>query len=231
MERIRMKDLPTEQRPCEKCRKNGPETLSDGELLSVIIRTGSREESSLELAERILDLGGPGDGLVGLLHHSLPDLMKVKGIGMVKGVQLACVAELSRRIWKRKTLACRTLFTCPGEIADYYMEDMRHLEKEEIRAMFLDTKQALLKDVLLSRGTVNASVLSPREVLIEALRCRAVTMVLVHNHPSGDPTPSREDINLTRRICEAGGLVGIPLIDHIVIGDLRYLSFREQNLL
>ena len=111
------------------------------------------------------------------------------------------------------------------------MEDMRHLEKEEIRAMFLDTKQALLKDVLLSRGTVNASVLSPREVLIEALRCRAVTMVLVHNHPSGDPTPSREDINLTRRICEAGGLVGIPLIDHIVIGDLRYLSFREQNLL
>ena len=114
-------------------------------LLSVIIRTGSREESSLELAERILDLGGPGDGLVGLLHHSLPDLMKVKGIGMVKGVQLACVAELSRRIWKRKTLACRTLFTCPGEIADYYMEDMRHLEKEEIRAMFLDVyKRQLL---------------------------------------------------------------------------------------
>lgn len=231
MERIRMKDLPCEERPYEKCLHMGAKTLSDAELLSVIIRTGNKEETSLDLAEKILSLGGTGDGLVGLLHHSLPDLMKVKGIGMVKGVQLACVGELSRRIWKRRTFAKRMTFTGPEEIADYYMEDMRHLEREEVRAMFLDTKQALLKDVLLSRGTVNASVLSPREVLIEALRYRAVSMVLVHNHPSGDPSPSRDDLALTHRIRTAGDLVGITLIDHIIIGDLRFVSFREQNIL
>ncbi len=231
MERIRMKDMPAGERPYEKCLRDGPARLSDAELLSVIIRTGSKGETSLELAEQILNLGEPGDGLVGLLHHSLPDLMKVRGIGMVKGVQLACIGELSRRIWKRKSRSNRLVFTSPQEIADYYMEDMRHLEKEEIRAMFLDTKQTLLKDACLSKGTVNASVLSPREVLIEALRCRAVTMALVHNHPSGDPSPSKEDLALTRRIREAGNLVGITLIDHIIIGDLCYLSFREQNLL
>lgn len=231
MERIRMKDLPSGERPYEKCLHMGAKVLSDAELLSVIIRTGNREETSLDLAEKILTLGGTGDGLVGLLHYSLPDLMKVKGIGMVKGVQLACVGELSRRIWKRRTLARRMTFATPESIAGYYMEDMRHLEQEEVRAMFLDTKQALLNDVLLSRGTVNASVLSPREVLIEALRCRAVSMVLIHNHPSGDPSPSRDDLSLTRRIKTAGELVGIILIDHIIIGDLRFISFREQNIL
>ena len=231
MERIRIKDLPHKDRPYEKCLSLGPDSLSDTELLAVILRTGSREGNSLDLADSLLALGSPGDGLLGLLHHSLDDFTRIKGVGKVKGVQLLCIGELSKRIWKRKASEHTLYVGRPEEISDYYMEDMRHLEKEEIRAMFLDTKQALLQDVLLSRGTVNASVLSPREVLIEALRCRAVTMVLVHNHPSGDPTPSREDINLTRRISEAGGLVGIPLIDHIVIGDLRYLSFREQNLL
>ena len=111
------------------------------------------------------------------------------------------------------------------------MEDMRHLEQEEIRVMFLNTKQAMIRDQIMARGTVNASVMTPREVLIEGLRCRAVSMVLVHNHPSGDPTPSRADMLLTQRLKEAGDLVGITLIDHIVIGDRRYLSFREENLM
>ena len=122
-------------------------------------------------------------------------------------------------------------FGRPEEISDYYMEDMRHLEQEEIRVMFLNTKQAMIRDQIMARGTVNASVMTPREILIEGLRCRAVSMVLVHNHPSGDPTPSRADILLTKRLKEAGDLVGITLIDHIVIGDRRYLSFREENLM
>ena len=231
MAKIRMKDLPEEDRPYEKCLRLGPGALSDGELLAVIIRTGSRDENSLELADRILELSGSGDGLVGLLHHSLADLCGVKGIGKAKGAQLLCIGELSRRIWKRKAMEKTPAFSNPQEIADYYMEDMRHLEQEEIRVMYFNTKQALIRDFLVSRGTVNASLVTPREILIEALRCLAVGMVLVHNHPSGDPEPSQSDMLLTRRVKEAGSLVGITLLDHIVIGDKRYVSFRQNELL
>ena len=231
MERIRMKDLPSMDRPYEKCLCHGPEGLTDAELLAVIIRTGSRDQSSLALSEKLLALGSPGDGLLGLLHHSLNDFMKIKGVGKVKGVQLLCIGELSRRIWKRRARVNPISFGNPQESSDYYMEDMRHLEQEEIRVMFLNTKQVLIKDHLISRGTVNASVTTPREILIEALRCCAVSMVLVHNHPSGDPAPSRADRMLTGRVKEAGALIGITLIDHIVIGDRCYLSFREQKIL
>lgn len=185
----------------------------------------------LDLADSLLALGSPGDGLLGLLHHSLDDFTGIKGVGKVKGVQLLCIGELSKRIWKRKASEHTLYFGRPEEISDYYMEDMRHLEQEEIRVMFLNTKQAMIRDQIMARGTVNASVMTPREVLIEGLRCRAVSMVLVHNHPSGDPTPSRADMLLTKRLKEAGDLVGITLIDHIVIGDRRYLSFREENLM
>ncbi len=231
MARIRMKDLPVQDRPYEKCLHLGPGALSDGELLAVIIRTGSKEETSLELAERILGLGGPGEGLTGLLHHSLADLCGIKGIGTAKGAQLLCIGELSRRIWKRKTRENTPAFSNPQEIADYYMEDMRHLEQEEIRVMYFNTKQALIRDFLVSRGTVNASIITPREILIEALRCLAVGMILVHNHPSGDPAPSQADMLLTRRVKEAGNLVGITLLDHIIIGDKRYISFCQNQLL
>lgn len=226
-----MKDLPAENRPYEKCLQAGPKSLSDGELLAVIIRTGSREDTSLALAEKLLALGSPGDGLLGLLHHSLTDLTEIKGIGKVKAIQLLCIGELSRRIWKRKAQERSLTFKHPEDISAYYMEDMRHLEQEEIHAMFFNTKQVMIKELLLARGTVNASVMTPRELLIEALRCRAVSMVLIHNHPSGDTAPSRADILLTRRVKEAGDVIGIQLIDHIIIGDRCYLSFRQQHLL
>ena len=163
MERIRMKDLPSVDRPYEKCLCFGPGVLSDAELLAVIIRTGSRDHSSLDLAGKLLALGSPGDGLLGLLHHSLNDFMKIKGVGKVKGIQLLCIGELSRRIWKKQTGINRISFEHPSQISDYYMEDMRHLEQEEIRVMFLNTKQGLIKDLLISRGTVNASVMTPRD--------------------------------------------------------------------
>ena len=149
----------------------------------------------------------------------------------MKGIQLLCIGEMARRSWKKQTGINRISFEHPSQISDYYMEDMRHLEQEEIRVMFLNTKQGLIKDLLISRGTVNASVMTPREILIEALRCCAVSMVLVHNHPSGDPSPSRADLMLTERVKEAGVLIGITLIDHIIIGDRQYLSFREQKIL
>ena len=226
-----MKELPKEERPYEKCLRDGPRGLTDQELLAVIIRTGSREQTSLELAGQVLSLGNAGEGLLGLLHFSLADLRRLKGIGAVKGIQLLCIGELSRRIWKQKARERTLIFKSPEVIADYYMEDMRHLEREEIRVMFLNTKQKLIRDCLLSRGTVNASMTTPREILIEALRCLAVGMILVHNHPSGDPQPSSSDILLTRRVKEAGELVGIPLLDHVIIGDRQYLSLREHKLM
>ena len=231
MERIRIKDLPHKDRPYEKCLSLGPDSLSDTELLAVILRTGSREGNSLDLADSLLALGSPGDGLLGLLHHSLDDFTGIKGVGKVKGVQLLCIGELSKRIWKRKASEHTLYFGRPEEISDYYMEDMRHLEQEEIRVMFLNTKQNLIRDLLVSKGTVNASVVTPREILIEGLRCLAVSMILVHNHPSGDPSPSESDILLTRRVQEAGNVIGISLLDHIIIGDKRFLSFRQQQII
>ena len=141
------------------------------------------------------------------------------------------LCELSRRIWNYKTKETVLSFTQPEQIAEYYMEDLRHLEQEEIHVMFLNTKQNLLRDFLVSKGTVNASVITPREILIEGLRSLAVSMILVHNHPSGDPSPSESDLLLTRRVKEAGDVIGISLLDHIIIGDKRYLSFRQQQIM
>ena len=227
--RKKMKDFPAQERPYERCLAMGPEHLTDAELLAVIIRTGSREETSLELAQKILALNYPNGGILGLLHLSLPEFMKIKGIGRVKAIQLLCIGELSRRIWKQGAKAASPDFRDPQDVAVYCMEDMRHLEQEQVRAMFFDTKQKLIRDVTLAKGTVNASV--PREIFIEGLRCGAVSLILVHNHPSGDPSPSREDELLTRRVEEAGKIIGISLLDHVIIGDTTYISLRERGIL
>ena len=230
MHSVTMKELPPEERPYEKCLRNGPESLSDPELLAVIIRTGSRQESSLSLSKRVLEMDG-GDGLLGLLHRSLPELMEIPGIGPVKAVQLLCIGELSRRIWRQAASGEEPSFHSPQAIANYYMEEMRHREQEELRAMFFNTKQVLIKELLISRGTVNASLATPREIFIEALRYRAVSLILVHNHPSGDPSPSREDVAFTKRVRLAGEMVGIALLDHIIIGDNAFLSLKERGIL
>lgn len=230
MKKIRMKDLPSYDRPYEKCQRLGPEVLSDAELLAVVIRTGSQECNSLQLAYQILSLGDSSEGIHGFLHLSLQQLMNIKGIGMVKATQVLCIGELSKRMWKREAVSAVTSYHDPRAIANYYMEDMRHKEQEELHLMLLNTKNTLIKDIMVSRGTVNASIITPRELLIEALRYRAVYMILVHNHPSGDPTPSKEDLFLTKRVKESGSLIGIQLIDHIVIGDNTYVSFREEGM-
>ena len=225
-----MKALPQGERPYEKCALLGPGALTDAELLAVLLRTGRRGESSLALAGRILSEIHPR-GILGLLHLSLPELMELKGIGRVKGVELLCVGELSRRIWRALAFDQSAAFTDPAAIAAFYMEDMRHKEQEELHLMMLNTKHALIRDSLLFRGTVNMSVASPREIFIEALRYHAVSVILVHNHPSGDPAPSGEDGKMTARIREAGTLLGIRLLDHIIIGDQSYFSFKERGIL
>ncbi|MCI8514815.1 MAG: DNA repair protein RadC [Lachnospiraceae bacterium] len=226
----KMKDKPLDERPYEKCLHHGAGHLSDAELLAVIIRSGSRDESAVELAGRILYHSGAANGLLSLHHVSLPELQRIPGIGKVKAVQLKCVAELSRRMAKASS-AGTTAFTDPKQIADFFMEDMRHKEREELRVVFFNTKNQYIHDIILFQGTVNSSVVSPREIFLEALRYQAVSIVLLHNHPSGDCTPSREDILTTRRIRGAGDLIGISLIDHIIIGDHSYISLKERGVL
>lgn len=229
---IKMKDIPKQDRPYEKCILKGPEALSDAELLAVIIRTGSRQHSSLQLARKVLELTYPkDDGLLGLCRMSLADFKGLPGIGTVKGIQLQCIGELSKRISRRAATVRNTTFENPMAVAEYYMEDMRHLQQEHLYVMFLDIKQALIRDLLLSKGTVSASLASPREIFIEALRYQAVGIILVHNHPSGDSTPSREDCLLTRKVRQAGQLVDIQLLDHIVIGDNNFCSFKKEGML
>lgn len=227
-----MKEIPESQRPYEKCIREGENTLSDSELLAVILRCGTRGMNSLTLANDILSHmeQSPYPGLLGLLHCSVSDLKKIHGIGTVKAVQLKCIGELSKRI--ASTAARISLdFNSPDSIAAYYMEQLRHQEQEIMICMMLDNQNHLLGDTMLSKGTVNATLITPREVYLEALQYHAVNLILIHNHPGGNPAPSKCDKEITERICQAGEMLGINLLDHIIIGDHRYISFREEGLM
>ena len=226
-----MTELPEAQRPYEKCMENGPFVLSDTELLAVILRSGTKERNSLELAESILremdQTAYPG--LPGLIHLSIHDLQRIKGIGKVKAIQLKCIGELSKRI-AAASVRDQISYDRPDIIAQYYMERLRHEETEHLYCMMLDTKNHLIHESLLSRGTVNATLITPREVFIEATRYHAVNIILIHNHPSGDPSYSSGDREITDKILESGRIMGINLLDHIIIGDHKYFSFKEQGL-
>lgn len=224
-----MKNIPVQERPYEKCLKRGASSLSDSELLAVLLRTGTKGENVIDLANRILYQAGK-EGLLGIHQFSIEELQKMKGIGTVKAVQIVCISELAKRLAKAK--AEKTLcFTSPDTIAQYYMEDLRHETQEHMKMLMLDSKANLIGDKDVFKGTVNASLITPRELFIEALQKNAVSIIIMHNHPSGDPTPSREDIFATKRILEAGNLIGIELLDHIIIGNNCYISFREKGIL
>lgn len=225
----RMKDLCEEERPYERCLAWGAGALSDAELLAVIIRTGTVGETSCQLANRILSIPGY-EGLLGLCKIPMKRLLKLKGIGKVKAIQLKCIAELAARMAKAGARE-KLCFNSPSTVADYFMEELRHEEQEQMIGLFLNTKNKLLKEKLLFKGTVNSSIISPREIFLEALEVHAVNIVLVHNHPSGDPTPSREDLKITGQIRQAGKLLGIQLLDHMIIGDHCYISLREKGIL
>lgn len=217
--------------PYEKFLKFGPESLSEVELLAVILRTGTKNCSAVSLAEKILSLSkGKQKGLNALHHISLSELMEIPGIGEVKAVKIKCIGELSKRM-ARERAEDELRFDLPSTVASYFMEELRHEEKEMILLLSLDSRLHLIEKYVLSIGTVNASLLSPREVFVRALKCQASSVILLHNHPSGDATPSREDLLVTGKIKETGELVEIPLIDHIIIGDGCYTSLKEKNLL
>ena len=225
-------EMPGYQRPYEKCLREGEQALSDRELLAVILRCGVQGISSLTLADEILNLSEQNghSGLLGLFHATLPELMKIRGIGKVKAIQLKCIGELSKRM-AAAAAKPELSFNRPVTIARYYMEQLRHQEQEIMICMMLDNQNHLLGDTMLSKGTVNATLITPREVYLEALRYHAVNLILIHNHPGGNPAPSKCDKEITERICQAGEMLGINLLDHIIIGDHRYISFREEGLM
>lgn len=225
-----IKSLPPEQRPYEKCIRFGAQGLTDSELLACIIRTGSASLTSIELAEQVLNHNADCKGILNILHLNTSQLMSIKGIGEVKSIQIQCIGELSKRI-SRARIYDNLSFTDPRSISDYYMEDLRHLDRENLLILLLNTKNVLIKELIISQGTVNSSLVSPREIFIQAMKYSAVNIILVHNHPSGNSEPSREDLMITQRVKEAGDLIGISLIDHLIIGDNNYVSFKERGIL
>ena len=202
---VTMKQRPETERPYEKCLKAGAESLTDGELLAVLIRCGTKNYSALELAFALLDRHPVYKGLAGLYHLDMEMLKTIPGIGNVKAIEILCALELSKRL-ARASIKEESDFSSPEYIASYYMEEMRHLCVEKVMLLLLT-------------------------IFVEALRYEAVYMILIHNHPSGCPEPSREDLVITKQIKEAGELLGIPLSDHIIIGDKCYTSLREQQMM
>ncbi|MFI3172201.1 MAG: DNA repair protein RadC [Eubacteriales bacterium] len=225
-----MKDIPTQERPYEKCEKLGASSLSDSELLAVILRNGTRGLTALELANHLLYSKFKQNGIINIHQWTYHQLLRVKGVGNVKALQILCIAELAKRLSKAYA-APGLSFQNPASIAEYYMEDLRHCSQENMKLLFLNTRSKLIGEKILTKGTVNSTVVSPREMFIDALHMGAVSIILLHNHPSGDPTPSKQDILITKRIQEAGDLIGINLLDHIIIGDNCYISFCEKKIL
>lgn len=219
-----------EERPYEKCLYYGAEQLTNAELLAVLLRTGTQGTSSLDLANEILQNSSDDESILAIHHLTLQKLKKIKGIGTVKAVQILCLSELAKRLAKASAKE-GLIFNLPSTIAEYYMEDLRHQKQEIMKLLMLNTKTKLIGEINISKGTVNTSVISPRELFIEALERGAVSIILLHNHPSGDPTPSHSDIQLTRRVKEAGDIIGIELLDHIIIGNNCYMSFAEKQML
>lgn len=218
------------EKPMEKMHRQGIEALTDAELFAIIFRTGTRAVSAVGLAEQMLRRNLNGAPLVNLYQDSLLDLQEIPGIGQVKAAQVHAVLELSKRISKQRH-AEDVKITSANAVANIYMEELRHLKQEYFKVIYLDTKNKIISDENISIGSLNASIVHPREVFKNAVKKSANSIIILHNHPSGDPAPSREDIDITRRIRKSGELLGITLLDHIIIGDHRYVSFKEEKLL
>lgn len=225
---VTIKELPDSEKPYEKFLNYGPESLSDAELLAVIIKSGTNGLKSVELAQNFLNQ--KNRNLMNLYDVSFEEMLRMKGIGKVKAIQLKCIAELSNRITATRYVQQIALLDARS-IAAYFMEKMRHETQELLILCMFDSKCRLLAEEVVSKGSVNSSIVPPREIFLLALQKRAVHIVLLHNHPSGISAPSREDDEVTRRISECGQMIGIPLADHIIIGDHNYYSYRESGLL
>lgn len=229
-----MKDWSSDTRPYEKFEKYGMEALTDTDLLAILLRTGTKDCTVKELAERLLAYdelaasSGEEQNILGLFEHSYEQLQNIKGIGKVKALQILAIRELSIRIAKARKYPFEKIIN-PEVLAEYFMESLRHLHEEYFIVVFLDTKCKMTGHKIVSKGSLTASIVHPREVYKLAISRSAHSIIVLHNHPSGDPTPSAEDIQITKRLKSAGEVIGIPLLDHIIIGDGNYKSLRKES--
>ncbi len=222
-----IRDFPEDERPRERFEQNGPESLSNHELLAILLRTGTKEESVLQLANRLLTTF---EGLRLLKDATLDEMTAIKGIGKAKAIQVLAAVELGRRI-SNLAYHDRYVIRSPEDGANYMMNDMRFLTQEHFICLYLNTKNQVLHKKTIFIGSLNASIVHPREVYKEALRRSAASVICLHNHPSGDPTPSREDIEVTKRLAESGRIIGIDLLDHLIIGENKFVSLKEKGYL
>ena len=223
---VTIHDMPTGERPRERLQHYGAEALSTAELMAILLRTGSRGENVLDLATRLLI---EFDGLGGLARASFSELSAVKGVGQAKAAQLKAGLEIGRRLLVAAPHE-RPQITSPADADNLLMLEMAHLEQEHLRVLLLDTKNRVQASPTIYKGNVNTSVIRIAELFREAIRHNSTAMIAVHNHPSGDPTPSPEDVQVTRHIVEAGNLLDIEVLDHLIIGQGRYVSLKERGL-
>lgn len=225
---MKIQGLPNEERPREKLMYHGKEALSNGELLAILLRTGTKEKSALELASDILALDE--DGILHLEDCSLEELASIKGMGNAKACQVLAAVELGKRIAAHPR-RMRAEIGCPSDIAELVMEKMRYYKKEHFCVLLLDTKGRVIEENEVSVGNLNGAMVHPREVFIQAIRRSAAAVALIHNHPSGDPAPSEEDIGVTERLMDSAEILGIKIVDHIIIGDGVYTSLKSEGLM
>lgn len=225
--RVTIKDLPVDLRPRERLLREGAEVLSDIELLAILLRTGTATFSAIDLAAEVL---GKFDNLKSLVQSSVEELSSIKGIGLAKAAQVKAVLELGKRLAGTQASA-RIKINCPEDVVKLVMEEMRYLDREHFHALLLNTKNQVIFQDVVSIGNLNSSTVHPRELFKNAIKKSAAALILVHNHPSGDPTPSKEDVEITKRLSETGKIIGIEILDHIIVGDNKYVSFKVKGLL
>lgn len=222
-----MKAIAAHDRPREKLARVGAGALGDNELVAIVLGQGQPQASVLDLANAVLGAAG---GTGGLARAAFGDLTRIRGIGAARAAQILAAVELGRRS-VAPAAGDRAQLTSPRAVADLLLPQYGNRRVEQFGVLLLDTKHRVLRSAVLSVGTLDASLVHPREIFREAVSGGAAAIVLFHNHPSGDPDPSREDTHLTGRMVEAGVLMGIPVIDHIILGDGRYFSYREKGSL
>ncbi|MFQ5456676.1 MAG: DNA repair protein RadC [Nitrospirota bacterium] len=222
-----IKTWPEDERPRERLIKNGAELLSDAQLLAIILRTGKERKSAVDIA---MDILNRFEGLRRLADTTILELCSVEGIGPSKAAQIKAALEIGKRIMSQK-LSSKITILNSKDIYHHYSPFFKNLKKERFKTILLDSKNNILRDIIISEGTLSYSVVHPREAFNPAIRDSASSVIFLHNHPSGDPSPSPEDVEVTKRLVSAGNIIGIKVLDHIIIGDGRYMSFADSGLI
>jgi len=222
-----IKEMPTLERPREKMINYGSKTLSNAELIAILIGSGNARKNAIELSSEIINRFG---GLVALTDITHEELTSIRGIGDAKACNILAALELNKRV-SAYALKKRMKITSPNDVCNIFMDELKYDKKEKFIIVLLNTKSEIISKELISIGNLNSSIVHPREVYKYAIKKSAASVLFIHNHPSGNPDPSKNDKNITKRLTEVGEIIGINVVDHIIIGNNRYFSFKENNLI